>query len=283
MAEESNGKRLQKATDLFNAIVEKPLLTSAIVLLLVAILVIGLSLKYYIEDFDGFISQILVEAHGMIFDIAIIGILLVWLNQNGEIRQRIRMYKDEIDDFRLWESDEAAFRTVGNIKRLNRHKIHDINLVNCHLPRTNLNYVNLSGSNMNSANISQSSLIESNLENARLNQTNFENSNLNQANLNTAYASGANFKDAFLIKSQFEGAFLIKANFNNAFLMEANLQNSYVMGADFENASLYKADLRGVKGITMDQLSKVKTIYLAKFDDELLEEIKTSLPHLIGA
>jgi uncharacterized protein YjbI with pentapeptide repeats len=283
MAEESNRKRLQKATELFNAIVEKPLLTSAIVLLFVAILVIGLSLKYYLRDFDDFISQVLVEAHGMIFDIAIIGILLVWLNQNGEIRQRIRMYKDEIDDFRLWESDEAAFRTVGNIKRLNRHKIHDINLVNCHLPRTNLNYVNLAGSNMNSANISQSSLIESNLENARLNQTNFENSNLNQANLKTAYASGANFKDAFLIKSQFEGAFLIKANFNNAFLMEANLQNSYVMGADFENASLYKADLRGVKGLTMEQLSKVKTIYLAKFDDELLEEIKNSLPHLISA
>ena len=66
----------------------------------------------------------------MILDIAVIVILILWLNQNGEIRQRIRTYKDEIDDFRLWESEEAAFRTVGNIKRLNRHKIHDINLVN---------------------------------------------------------------------------------------------------------------------------------------------------------
>jgi BTB/POZ domain-containing protein KCTD9 len=240
-------------------------------------------MKYYINEFDTFIQQILAEAHGMIFDIAVIGILIFWLNQNGEFRQRIRTYKDEIDDFRLWESEEAAFRTVGNIKRLNRHKIHEINLVNCHLPRTNLNYVNLAASNMNSANISQSSLIETNLENARLNQTNFENSNLNQANLKGAYASGANFKDAFLIKSQFDGAFLIKANFSNAFLMEANLQNCYVMGADFENASLYKADLRGAKGLTVEQLSKVKTLYLARFDDEILEQIKTNLPELVGA
>ncbi|HEY9005495.1 MAG TPA: pentapeptide repeat-containing protein, partial [Ohtaekwangia sp.] len=242
-----------------------------------------LSMKYYLHEFDSFIPQILAEAHGMIFDIAVIGILIFWLNQNGEIRQRIRTYKDEIDDFRLWESEEAAFRTVGNIKRLNRHKIHEINLVNCYLPRTNLNYVNLAGSNMNSANISQSTLIESNLENARLNQTNFENSNLNQANLKSAYASGANFKDAFLIKSQFENAFLIKANFNNAFLMEANLQNCYVMGADFENASLYKADLRGAKGLTVEQLAKVKTLYLARFDEEILEQIKTNLPELVGA
>jgi hypothetical protein len=252
----------RKLLDTFNAIIEKPLLTSTLVLILVTILVLSLSASYYINEFDTFIQQVLAEAHGMIFDIAVIGILIFWLNQNGEIRRRIRTYKDEIDDFRLWESEEAAFRTVGNIKRLNRHSIHEINLVNCHLPRTNLNYVNLEGSNMNSANISQSVLIESNLENARLNQTNFENSTLNQANLQGAYASGANF--------------------NNAFLMEANLQNCYLMGADFENASLYKADLRGAKGLTVEQLAQVKTLYLARFDDEILEQIKTNLPELVG-
>ncbi len=249
----------------------------------IATLVSGLSLRYYINDFDNFWAQILAEAHGMIFDIAVIGILIFWLNQNGQIRQRIRFYRDEIDDFRLWESEEAAFRTVGNIKRLNRHQIYEINLVNCFLARTNLNYVNLSGSNLNSANISQSSLIEANLENTRLNQTNFENSNLNQANLGGAYASGANFKDAFLIKAQFENAFLIKANFNNAYLMEANLQNSYLMGADLENASLYKADLRGAKGLTIEQLAKAKTLYLARFDDDLFSEIQTALPELVGS
>jgi len=275
-------KRFKKANEFFNSIIEKPLLTSTIVLVFVTILVLGLSMPYYVNDFDSFIPQVLAEAHGMIFDIAVIGILIFWLNKNGETRQRIRTYKDEIDDFRLWESEEAAFRTVGNIKRLNRHKIHEINLVNCFLPRTNLNYVNLTGSNLNSANISQSSLIECNLESARLNQTNFENSNLNQANMKSAYASGANFKDAFLIKTYFENAFLIKANFANAFLMEADLKGCYLMGADFENASLYKADLRGAKGLTVEQLSKVKTLYLAKFDDEILEQIKTNLPELVG-
>ena len=277
------GNLKKKISDKFDEIVEKPILTSSIVLVIVAIIVIGLSLPYYLSDFSAFWMQVLAEAHGMIFDIAVIGILLYWLNQNGEIRQRIRTYKDEIDDFRLWESDEAAFRTVGNIKRLNRHKINEINLVNCHLARTNLNYVNLKSSNLNSTNLANSSLIETNLENTRLNQTNLENSNLNQANLKGAYASGANFKDAFLIKTQFENAFLIKTNFKNAFLMEANLRNSYLMGADFENASLYKADLRGAKGLTIEQLAKAKTLYLAQFDDEIFDQVKTSIPDLIGA
>lgn len=276
-------KQRQKLQDLFYEVVERPMLTSSLVLLIVTIIVLGFSMTYYVNDFGSFWPNILAEAHGMIFDIAVIGILLFWLNQNGERRQRIRTYKDEIDDFRLWESEEAAFRTVGNIKRLNRHRIHEINLVNCYLARTNLNYVNLRGSNLNSANMSNSSMIETNLENARFNQTNLENSNLNQANLRGAYASGANFKDSFLIKTQFEGAFLIKTNFRNSFLMEANLQNSYLMGADFENASLYKADLRGAKGLTLEQLSKAKTLYLAKFDDELLEQVKTQIPELVGS
>ncbi len=275
--------RFKQLGDTFNQVIEKPLLTSTLVLVAVTVVVLSLSLKYYLNDFDSFWAQILAEAHGMIFDIAVIGILIFWLNQNGQTRQRIRFYKDEIDDFRLWESEEAAFRTVGNIKRLNRHNIFEINLVNCFLAKTNLNYVNLKGSNMNSANISQSSMIEANLENTRLNQTNFENSNLNQANLKGAYASGANFKDAFLIKTQFENAFLIKANFNNAYLMEANLSNSYLMGADLENASLYKADLRGAKGLTIEQLAKAKTLYLAKFDDELLDQVKNLIPELVGA
>ena len=64
--------------------------------------------------------------------------------------------------------------------------------------------------------------------------------------------------------------------------MESNLQNCYLMGANLENASLYKADLRGAKGLTVEQLSNVKTLYLAKFDDEILEQIKTNLPELVG-
>jgi uncharacterized protein YjbI with pentapeptide repeats len=275
-------KQQEKLRDYINSIIEKPILTSAIVLAMLAVVVLGLSLSYYLRDFESFFGQVLAEAHGMLFDIAVIGILIFWLNKNGEKRQRIRTYKDEIDDFRLWESEEAAFRTVGNIKRLNRHNIHTINLVNCHLARTNLNYVNLSGSNLNSSNISSAFLIETNLENTRLNQTNFGGSNLNQANLQGAYASGANFEDAYLIKSRLENAFLIKTNFKNAFLMEADLRNCYLTGANFENASLYKADLRGAKGLTVEQLTKAKTLYLARIDEDLLEGIQLQLPELIG-
>lgn len=274
--------RIRKIKEHIIAIPEQPLLTSFLVLIFVALLVVGLSLPYYLSNFSEFYMQVLAEAHGMIFDIAIIGILIFWLNKSGEKRLRIKTYKDEIDDFRLWTSEEAAFRTVGNIKRLNRNNIYELNLVDCFLAKTNLNYAILEESNLNNANLSFSKLIECNLQNARLNQTNLESANLNQARLYSAYASGANFKDAFLIKANFEKAFLIKANFENAHMMETNLNGAYLNGASFENANLYKADLRNTIGLTLDQLSTVKTLYLALLDQDMKDLIENKFPALLG-
>ncbi|AHM59412.1 pentapeptide repeat-containing protein [Flammeovirgaceae bacterium 311] len=271
-----------KAQQFFLGVIEKPVLTSFLVLLLVTVVVLGLSMPYYLTNFEEIYIQVLAEAHGMIFDIAIIGILILWLNKSGEERLRIKTYKDEIDDFRLWKSEEAAFRTVGNIKRLNQHKIYNINLVNCYLTRTNLNYTNLSNSNLNSADISTSSLLECNLSNARLNQTNFENSTLNQADLTGAYASGTNFKDSFLIKTILDKAYLIKADMRGAFLMEASLNGAYMTGADLTGANLYKADLRNAVGLTVEQLQQARTLYLTLLDPELEQQIREQTPELVG-
>ena len=272
----------QQAFKYFYSILENPILTSFLVLIVLTNLIMFLSFPYYLKDSSDYYGQVLIEAHGMLFDILIIGILIFWLNKNGEKRQRIKTYKDEIDDFRLWQSEEAAFRIVGNLKRLNRHKIYSLNLVECYLPRTNLNYTCLSGSNLNSANLTGAFLIESNLNSSRLNQTKFENANLNQASLRGAYASGANFEDASLIKADFQNAFLIKTNFRNAKLMEVNLNGAFLMGADFEEANLYKADFRNCTGLTMEQLSKARTLYLAKFDPDLAERVQGLIPELVG-
>nr|WKN35334.1 pentapeptide repeat-containing protein [Tunicatimonas sp. TK19036] len=252
---------------------EHPVLTSFLVLFALAVIVIGLSYSYYVEDYYNFVGQVLAEAHGMLFDIAVIGILIYWINESGQKRLRIRMYQDEIEDFRLWESEESAFRTAGNIKRLNRYKKYKLDLVNCYLKRTNLSHIMLKGSNLNSANITHSNLIQCNLENARMNQTDFQGSNLNQANLARSYASGANFSDTFLIKSNLEGSFLIKANFENALLTETNLKGTVMMGTNLKNANLYKADLRGAEGLTIEQLLEAKTIQQAKLDEHLQQQL----------
>ena len=276
------GKLKQALLNLVQKILENPLLITATVLAFTGTFVVIISLPVYLREPRDFFINFVAELNGMVFELLVFSIIIVWLNQLGTKSQQIRSYKDEIDDFRMWESEESAYRTVGNIKRLNRHRIYNIDLVNCYLSKTNLSYVVLKEANLNNVNASNSNLIECNLQSARLNRTNFENSNLNQVNLQGAYASGTNFKDAYMIKANLNKAFLIKADFKNAFLMEANLNGANLTGANLDNANLYKADLRNTVGLTIEQLANVRTLYLAQFDAPLLEMLQSKYPDLLG-
>lgn len=261
---------------------ESSLITNGTIFIVLSVIIFSLSYGYYSENPKFFIEQILFSSYGMLFDIAVIGMLITWLTERREEKYKIQSYLNEIDDFRNWVSEEAMFRTVGNIKRLNKNQITEMNLVDCTLRNVNLNYSNLERSNLNSADVSSSSLISVKMNDCRMNQANFENSNLNHAEFKGAYATGANFKHCYLIKSNFEKAYLIKTDFENAFLIEANLKDSIVSDTNFKNASLYKADLTGAKGLKAEQLAGAKSLYLTKLDSEVMNKLKELVPHLVN-
>jgi len=55
-----------------------------------------------------------------------------------------------------------------------------------------------------------------------------------------------------------------------------DLENCYL-----ESGNLRGADLEGVGHLTVEQLSKVKTLYKVRLDSELKEQIKKDYPHLL--
>jgi uncharacterized protein YjbI with pentapeptide repeats len=262
---------------------EMPIATSAIVLFFATIIVIHLSLPLYNSNFDAFYSNILAEAHGMLFDIFFMGIIIFWLNQNAERKQNINKFLNDIDDLRYWDSEEAAYKNVGNIKRLNREKVYKLNLSHCYLRKTTLNKVNLENSNFNSSDLSDCSLISANLRNTRFNQANLSNARLDFAELENAHLSGANLKGSSPIRANFKSANLIKANFENALLMETNFEEACLIGCNFKNANLSKANLKTAIGLTLDQLLDCKSLYKANIDSDLKLKILEKKPALLDA
>jgi len=256
------------------------LLTTTIVLVLVSVIVFSLSLPHYNGHVNYFYENLLVEAHGMIFDLLVIGILLVWLNKVGEKRLRVRRHQEEIDDFRHWINDEASFRIAGDIKRLNKDGIFTMDLYNCHLRNVNLNYVVLTSSNMNYINLEDSSLQNASMANVRLNQANLQNVKLQGAKMKNAQLSGANLQFSTPIKADLTGANLIKAKLNGAVMIDCILIDSMLAGADFTDANLFKTDFTGAKGLTAEQLSKARSIHMAIIDPEIEAKLKLLAPHL---
>jgi uncharacterized protein YjbI with pentapeptide repeats len=273
-------KRWDYFLQTINSITERQLLTTSIVLFLVASIVIALSFGHYVSKDHHFYENILVEAHGMIFDLLIIGLLLVWLNKIGEKRIRIKRHQEEIDDFRHWVSEEASFRVAGDIKRLNKDEVYNIELFNCNLKNVNLNNVNLTGSNMNNIQLEETTLQNAILTGVRLNQGNLQNAKLQKAKLHNAQLSGANMQFTTLIKADLTGANCIKTKFKGAVMIDTILKDCVLAGADFTDTNLFKADLTNAKGLTAEQLSKARNIYLAKIDPEIEEKLKEIAPEL---
>lgn len=64
-------------------------------------------------------------------------------------------------------------------------------------------------------------------------------------------------------------------------LSGADLRFADLRGADLKFADLQNAKFWGARDLTIEQLSKVYTLYEAELDSELMEQIKKNYPHLL--
>ena len=82
---------------------------------------------------------------------------------------------------------------------------------------------------------------------------NFQNAQFTDANLQYARLMESDFRDAIFLEANLENTVLVRADFRGAFFEKANLQG----------ANLWQAKLEGAKGLTIDQVSQVRTLFEA--------------------
>ena len=99
--------------------------------------------------------------------------------------------------------------------------------------------------------------------------------NIPVTNLKMAYLGKANLIGADLKQVNLQGARLQEANLKGADLKLANLEGVNLKGANLEETNLKRA-----KNLTVDQLSKAKTLYNAKLDEDLEKQLRENYPHL---
>ncbi|MEN8444491.1 MAG: pentapeptide repeat-containing protein, partial [Cyanobacteria bacterium J06555_13] len=141
-----------------------------------------------------------------------------------------------------------------------------------------LRQIQLPDSDLRSAKLSRANLTDSNFERASLEFADLQRANLWAANLKKADLRGANLrytalvdsqlKDALLEETTLEGAIIAYANFEKADLRQANLKGAYLLEANFEGSNLEFADLddailvavdlKGAKGLDVNQLVQAK-------------------------
>jgi len=104
-------------------------------------------------------------------------------------------------------------------------------------------------------------------------------------NLSRAHLMGAALRWSDFGKSDFSGAHLSLANlkgacFNEADFSQANLSGTNLKRASFTRANFWGANLRRC-WVRIGQLSEAKTLYEAKLDSEIIDQVKKHCPHLL--
>ncbi len=207
---------------------------------LIGLLLIFLDYKYGFQ-----LSNIQIQAHTLLMNILVFGILILWINKMRD-RHNLRLrYHEEIDDFRDWKADEAKFRILGSIKRLVKlgEKKIDVN---------------------------RAYLSEAWLENYF-----FEDSNFNCTNLSDAYISGCTFKRVDFTGASFANANIVRSSFHECKLDKANFVGVVLFEVDFAGSDLIHFD-------QSNNLDKAHVIYNPmNLDETLLNLIKEKRPDLL--
>ena len=63
--------------------------------------------------------------------------------------------------------------------------------------------------------------------------------------------------------------------------MKANLEGVDFLSTFLEETDFRGANLKGVKNLSIEQLQGVKTLFQAKLDSELMEQVKAKNPNLL--
>ncbi len=215
--------------------------------------VVGFLDAFYIFDIDNgrypFGNEwdnIIVESHGLLFDLFVLGILLAIYDQIKEKRrieeekqQTIKRYLEELEDFRYWKSEEAKFRIQGIVRRL----------VSLDFTKIDFTYLDLSCVIMPNIHLFGASLLETDFSGANLTGTSFEYAKINSTKFKTRDTQllNAKFMDTNIYATDFEGAFLMGSDFSRANISKSSFRNSDLRGVTFLDANFFDCEFAGAE------------------------------------
>ena len=122
---------------------------------------------------------------------------------------------------------------------------------------------------------------QADLNGADLSKAKLRGAKLRGAKLSGANLSGVDLSGARLRGATLRGATLRGADLSGAHLIGVDLSLANFRAVNLREANLRQADLRRAKNLTVEQFSKVRTLYLAKLNQELMKQIKNKYPYLL--
>lgn len=264
----------------------------------------GIASQFFVTHYKReFLAQILAEGFGVVIDIVVLGVMMIWINTVNDKKRTIAAAIQEIDDLRLWISDHdpeeeenrikgseakldsaeialhrwqvrySALKIIRHIKVLNKLGVHKIMLNHCHLSNANLTHQNLEGSNLDMIDANHATFINSKLNYASMCSGNLRYADFRHSELKHIKANGADFNYAIMIGADMTSGIFINTSFIGTKLNDSIFRKAHLRGADFTGAFLVNVDFTGATGLTAHQLCKAKYLLRCILPSDLQAQV----------
>lgn len=194
-------------------IIKRKLLESKIHLFIsIAVAASIVAIGFDLIDNHFTFHDILVEYHGLVYDLIVFGIILTIYETIKDKKDKITRYKEEIDDFRFWHSEESMHKIKGSVNRLYELGVESIDLSMCEFSNSRwLNKYKKMKWDFTGAKLGECLFISTDISKSRFRVTNLTNVSFVQSNL-----SGCNFGSSTLKHTLFEECDLNGTDFKGA-------------------------------------------------------------------
>jgi len=212
-----------------------------------------------------------------------LGAHLEGANLEGANLKEANLKLAHLEGARLWKANfEGAYLYAVSFENASFGQINfkGADLSSAILKEVIFGYANFEDAILMHAELKKANLIRCKLNGADLLGANLEGAYLMNAELIGAKLLGTNLEGSHLDEAKLEGADLRAVNLKEARLDGANLFGVNLENARLDNADLSRADLRKARNLSIEQLSKVKSLDGAKIDERLLAAFKDKYPDL---
>ncbi|WP_397454753.1 pentapeptide repeat-containing protein [Pseudomonas lurida] len=228
----------------------------------------------------GFWENVLVELHGMLIELAVVGVLLLWLDGRREHASSVLQSKEELIDYAELDFPEAHLKKMGALKRLSIAGNTNFVVRDLHLVGRDLKGLKLKGCSVIGMRLTGGKVTSTTFESVEMRSSNFVDCKIKS----TLFISGSvykcNFQGATLIDVRFEGVDIKKAEFVNCIMTNTIFKNVSLAGVKFDGANLGRCSFLGAQDIDVAQLAKADNLDYISISTELLKELIAIRPDI---
>ncbi|ELA9364030.1 pentapeptide repeat-containing protein [Vibrio parahaemolyticus] len=228
----------------------------------------------------AFWENVLVEAHGLVFDIFLIGLVLVWMDSHRQKRESIERNLEGLWDLNTFVDAIYQKKKINMIKRLNASKVYKIDVTDLTLSDVELKDAKFSNSGLYGLKLLKCKIFNLEIQSSKLNSADFSGSKLKNSKILKSYLKNACFAEAILTGVDFQKSDLFRAKFIGTNLENADLRGCNLKRTVFDGANLKQANIRECQNLDCEALAKAECLDYIKADDAVVQVLKELRPEM---